>query len=423
MPRSLPQAKHWMLTLYNSTKAHVQAWFDTHKSKIESCAACTDVGELDHDHIHIMVSMKELTSGKFFQDTLSPQVHMEVARRYKQCYMYVLGEGEHAANKEVFIEYRTPKVSRATVNRVKSDVFWKAVQGAKSEVEIKEVLKRPGYEGFIPMLKQAKFFIRETLSRNMIRPVPRMVVWLNGHTGTGKSLLANKFMDLHQPSSAYMCSTAGQISGPDNDPRSVLLDDFNIALTPLTTLFNLTDQYNKTIDVKGSYMWYHADFIFITTIYSPYHVAGMEQTYCTPHRKISDHDQEQLSRRINLYIKTASPIPNNLDGYRVMHPDGTPDELIPKMNLEEMIAYIDGIYSDWENRANENNTEVQNNNINIAEHTQTPQQEEEEIPRDLQRALVLTSALGMPTMLPDQDADDEEAGPASSSSSSNAASD
>lgn len=170
-------------------------------------------------------------------------------------------------------------------------------------------------------------------------------------------------------------------------------------------------------------MWFHADFVFITTIYSPYNVVGMEQTYTTPHRKITDHDQDQLSRRINLYIKTASPVPNNVDGYRVMHPDGTPDELIPKMNLDEMIAYIDSIYKSWEQKYyeeqlnnEENYHEVENNNINTAVHEQNPQPEEESIPHELARAVALTSTLGMPDIIHDDD--EEEAGPASSSSSS-----
>lgn len=124
------------------------------------------------------------------------------------------------------------------------------------------------------------------------------VHWLWGPTGTGKSREAFE-------SGAIQIDYSNSFFSDWFDSKNVLFDDFRGKI-PYEMLLKLTDGYRGSvpINIKGDYLWWDVDEIWIT---SPYHP---ERVY--RQQNLKDDKIEQLLRRIT-DLRYTGPEGLNID--------------------------------------------------------------------------------------------------------------
>lgn len=137
-----------------------------------------------------------------------------------------------------------------------------------------------------------KFFKGLTVLRSCIRPdrteAPK-IFWLHGKTGTGKTRssfeLANRLGDVW--------ISAGGLQWFDgyDGQRSAIFDDFRAKHVYFPFLLQLLDRYPLSVPIKGGFVKWTPELIFITTPGDPHETFATRKTYIP-------EDINQLIRRI-----------------------------------------------------------------------------------------------------------------------------
>lgn len=121
---------------------------------------------------------------------------------------------------------------------------------------------------------------------------PPKVFWIHGPTGVGKTRLAHKLCArVNDGVSPWISSkTLDWFDGYDGQ-RCVILDELRAKDVNFAWLLRLLDRYTLDVPIKGAFVQWCPEFIFITTSYGP------TDTFATRNEH-KPEDLEQLRRRI-----------------------------------------------------------------------------------------------------------------------------
>ncbi len=120
---------------------------------------------------------------------------------------------------------------------------------------------------------------------------PPKVFWLHGPTGVGKTRLAHELGQILAPRDVWISN--GDLEWHDgyDGQRCVILDELRAKNCKFVWLLRLLDRYPLNAPVKGAFVNWNPEFIFITSSHSP------DECFAT--RKLhKPEDMEQLNRRI-----------------------------------------------------------------------------------------------------------------------------
>lgn len=325
------QWQRWALTVFQTPKEEVEAWFNANKHDLIACAACEDLTKEDPEHPKYHIHLAFQTDRPRTFTTVKrwfPKAHIEPMKR-EAYYDYVLGKKEHPDRKvkKVFIEYNIPDISTRSRQRAQQEEFWGLVQKMKTKQEARALLSsEPRFATYIPQLPRIDYYIDSTQNTNGKRNFKRLVIWISGRPGSGKSYLLHTFRDTCKPSANYTFSPSQQLSGPTNCCKTATFDDWDYAHCPKQLFFNLLDNYNIDVDVKGGHLFWDPDYVVVTSVFQPSGISQLD--------KWNDHDQQQILRRISLFVVCQN------QKYYKSDSNGDVDQNQNAMDLAGCLAWI-----------------------------------------------------------------------------------
>lgn len=167
----------------------------------------------------------------------------------------------------------------------------------------------------------------------------RLVYWLYGPTGSGKTRYAVELLEANMPGN--WCVLGGDMKtflNGYNGQRGVVFDDYRSGSMRFERLLQLTDGYRAFVNIKGGFCEWMADTIIITAPVKP------EEMFVNRETNEPWDNLDQLLRRIDVllefprgdateffYEAPALPGPNDV-------PHLSPEPTAP----EEMISVITG---------------------------------------------------------------------------------
>lgn len=170
----------------------------------------------------------------------------------------------------------------------RSDLI-KTVQALREGQTLEEIAQTE--DGAVNLVKHFKGFIHlQNLLLNSAPLRKKTVLWLHGHTGAGKTRAAIEF--------AQQLGEPYWISGRDlswfdgyNGQRVAIIDDFRWRHIPFSFLLRVLDRYELQVPIKGGFVRWNPQFIFITT------PKTILETF--DHEFRDPEDLKQVQRRVN----------------------------------------------------------------------------------------------------------------------------
>lgn len=140
-----------------------------------------------------------------------------------------------------------------------------------------------------------KYFKGLTVYKSLIAPPRQLmaptVYWLYGKTGTGKTRCAIELGNLCHPNSVWISNDSLQWFDGYDGQTCAIFDDFRPKGVRFNFLLRLLDMYPLRVPIKGAYVAWRPELIFITTPNS------IECTFAKRAEHIPE-DIAQLERRI-----------------------------------------------------------------------------------------------------------------------------
>jgi hypothetical protein len=159
--------------------------------------------------------------------------------------------------------------------------------------------------------------------------VKRNIYWYHGTTATGKTFIARNQMnrlahDLHCSWIDFPIQNGGSnwFDPKVGEARIFLFEELRGGSLQLNHLLMLFDQYSCTLPIKGGLAPWNAEFIFVTTPYSP------QETF----RFVENEKINQLIRRLKVIAEFRH---DEWWGYQVMLHKGSREDLIEPLWEEE----------------------------------------------------------------------------------------
>lgn len=241
-----------------------------YQPEIDEVYACDDIGEAtERPHVHLYVKFKTRKSLSFLQKTFGKGHHYLIVKNPEGAKKYVLGLGEHAETKHVFVnqgpnEADPPKAKKPSL----FEQFWKEFKaGPKTLERVDQMLDEEKYYSLILQKRNIKNHVNDTYQLN-IKPIPnRTKIWLCGPAGCGKSSLARMIASAFPSISLCQVSAGGQLNGYRPGCTSALFDDLELNnVRSRETLFGWFDNFENQADVKGSSTIINAPLILVTRV-------------------------------------------------------------------------------------------------------------------------------------------------------------
>lgn len=204
----------------------------------------------------------------------------------------------------------TPQDSRAYCSKQDPEPFEHGElpkQGKRSDLENASekilngaTLRELAHDGNATMI--VKYFKGLTTLRSLVRPPrngPPTVFWLHGPTGTGKTRTAMECGRLLSQGVDDIWVSSGTLRWFDgyDGQRVAVFDDFRSKhVSSFAFLLRLLDRYPTNVEIKGGFVNWTPDVIFITSSKHP------DQTFETRKNFIPE-DLAQLHRRLTRIIE------------------------------------------------------------------------------------------------------------------------
>ena len=289
-----------------------QQWYDTQKDQIERIAICQDTApKTGRIHWHIACVTKNPKSLRYWIKQFGEQskwrwYNMTPSRARINVFNYVLGQGKNQkknALKTVILKINTDGYTIQQGTRKDFYLEWRQNPTISHAMEMWDTDK---YCTMISELKHIRNYVALQKTNQHTRDKRRMVMWLWGSTGAGKSYWARQFMAKYQdltgkPGMNIDLSPTGQISMLNGDEGCVLLDDVKLASIDIQRFLNILDTYPMTMDVKGSAAHYDPDVVIVTCLEHP---ANIHLKW--PRWK---DDYQQVARRVTHEISVTKTSP------------------------------------------------------------------------------------------------------------------
>lgn len=256
-------------------------------------------------------------------------------------------DGHHAHVEEV----RSPK---EWINYVKKNGDW--VDCGENPVQNQRMDRKERLQFFVnhslrECMESGQFSIfeltrRQTLLQQLQVVEPqwpvykaRVVYWLHGPTGSGKTRYAADLMEANFPGEWVICGGDMKqfINGYTNQ-KGVIFDDFRCGCMRFERLLQLTDGYRSFVNVKGGYTEWVADTIVFTAPVPP------EEMFVNHETNEPWENLDQLLRRIAVVLKfplqeetefymEEAPVPGPHDV-----PWLSPESTVPVETIESVIT-------------------------------------------------------------------------------------
>ena len=300
------KARHriWHLTIFNTTRESLLMKIHSFEDRLSRGICCEDRAPGSGTvHFHLaLVCINKVTFSilkKHFGPTINVKVHS--LETMKTLFKYVAGKGSHRENKQVIFQKNavfTEKIESATRQE-----FHQEFNKNMNTLHLVNLLKQPKYASQKDQIRHCLAMIALANSFDPIRSHPRVVAWVYGESGSGKSLLGHtlrrEYMKrFFKPARVMTISnTAGQFGGVIGDEGMVLIDDLKLHKVDVQDLLVVCDQYNQSIDVKRTTVAYQPDIIMVTSIFPP--------DFMPPEirQKWGESELIQLNRRLTYTIQ------------------------------------------------------------------------------------------------------------------------
>lgn len=325
--------KMWHIIIHNKTRDEVLRMINGALPRFTRCIACEDEGEETHNtHYHIGIVMKSSTTMGGVKALFCEDAHVKYCKNLANLFNYIRGTGNHGDFKEVIFRH--------------NDYVTKRIGTGIRQRFLEEWWTNPTMEHFYEMVKTREWMTccdqrkhLESIVDNLnkwkhIRERDRVILWISGTTGTGKSYLAHHMMEEWQKrtgtlaKSATISSTAGQLVGLKREEKMVLFDDIKVEKIVVQDLLQVVDQYILTVDVKGSEAHYDPDLVVVTCLNRAEDIGNLRSNW-------EQKEVNQLIRRITHTIDVSRE--NNTIKYKVT--DKRRGETITE-NMNEAIEII-----------------------------------------------------------------------------------
>lgn len=265
------RSRAWCFTLNNYTQEEVD------KLKLYPCDYMLfgyEVGEEGTPHLQGFFYAGTQRVLSAIKKKTSDRIHLENARDIPASIAYCKKDGN-------FFEQGDPpnQGKRADLDGLKEMI--------EKRAPMKEVAQA-NFGAFLQFHKGLKIYHELCFEpRDHTQPPPQ-VIWLFGSTGTGKSAYPYK----HHPQADIYVKPPGQWFDGYQQQPAVVLDDFDPSHMCFRNLLHLLDRYPHKVPVKGSFVEFNSNYIYITSDKPP------QEMY--PNR----HELLQLQRRISKLIYT-----------------------------------------------------------------------------------------------------------------------
>lgn len=263
--------KMWHVVIHNKTREQVLQMINNALPRMTRCIACEDEGEQTHTtHYHIGMVLKTSTTMGGIKGLFGEDAHVKWCKNLANLFNYIRGDGTHSDFKEVIFklnDYVTKKIGTGLRQRFFEE-WWKT----PTMDHFYEMVAQREWMTCCDQRKHIEAVVDNLNKWKHIREKERVIVWISGSTGSGKSYLAHKLMDKFQNVTKSLATTAtistscGQLVGLSRNEKMVVFDDIKLEKIVLQDLLQVTDQYILTLDVKGSQAHYDPDLVIITCL-------------------------------------------------------------------------------------------------------------------------------------------------------------
>lgn len=154
----------------------------------------------------------------------------------------------------------------------------------------------------VPQLAKAISILQNELG-NVERQPPE-VYWFYGPTGTGKTRTAYKEAKEEYPNSYWISHESSEWFDGYTDQRCCILDDIRSNTWPMPRLLRILDRYPIQVPIKGGFVWWRPERIYIT---APGRPEDIYKNYTTG--QPFDHI-EQLIRRVTKFVSFEETEPS-----------------------------------------------------------------------------------------------------------------
>lgn len=248
-------AKHWCWTLNNPTEQEIDEIDALGEELPEPFVYIVyghELGESGTPHLQGYAALSVRKRLPYIKDAISARIHAEGAKGTpKQASSYCKKDGD-------FKEFGKLPNSQGQRNDLKA-VAMQISQGT-SMAQIAESHPTELIRHYSGILKTKQLYRPK-------RKVPHPEIWvLWGKTGTGKTRRVWEFADLDEL--WVSPGVGGWFDGYDQQP-AVLFDDFDGSWFKLSYLLKLLDRYVFKVPVKGSFVWWCPNTIYITSNLKP----------------------------------------------------------------------------------------------------------------------------------------------------------
>lgn len=285
-----------------------KAWYEANAGDISRLAVCKDIAPTTgRVHWHIAVIFNQVKSLKYLTDRWSREskwrwFNTNNRQAVRNIFNYVLGKGKNQHKNELKEVIICEGVEGYTVRAGKRQEFYDDWWKQPTMDHAIDLMKTDKYRTMIGELKHIKYFLAQSGPRKHTRQLKRMVIWLWGGTGTGKTFWAKHFMDNYEeltgkPATDIDLSPSGQVTQLHGDEGCVVMDDIKLAVVDIQRLLILMDTYPTNIDIKGGNANYDPDVVIVTCTVHPASIGDKWQRW--------KDDYQQVARRVTHIIQAV----------------------------------------------------------------------------------------------------------------------
>lgn len=334
-PRLGQPHKIWSITVFQTTEDQLRHILETNEHKFTRCAACIDEAPTTEGiHFHIAVVFHNAMRYGAVKEIFGETSHVEwrAQKDIQNIFNYVLGKGNHADFKKTI--YEKNAVTTYKVKSGKKIEFYDEWRKNRSLNHYLHLIQDPKWIEFNTeykhIVEEINLYKREVHERKF----KRIIVWVYGKPGSGKSRMAhnlmqrwtNDYFPFDHAGEASASSTAGQVFGLQGDENMVLIDDLKVDKMQTQDVLKLLDQYPQPQDIKGSWAHYDPDLVIVTCVNPPDMLGNMWQ----------GEKVVQLKRRLTYSIRVR-PDEDINHPYRWYDFAGN---LLGDMNMEQTVTTL-----------------------------------------------------------------------------------
>lgn len=243
------RSKHWQFTWNNYTPFNI-LYLSSLVARVEEVVYCGwgyEVGAQGTPHLQGLLSVDPKKSMRQILDIIQSPIHVEVARDVKALL-------EYNEKDENYVEFGSRPVGKGH----RSDLT-----ALKNDLDKKRPLKNIADTHFSNFIRYHRGINEYRRLVSVPRDFKTLVIVYHGPTGSGKTrAVVDNATDL------WSYSSDGWFDGYDQH-KQVIFDDFSGSEFKLNYLLKLLDRYPMQVKVKGGFVNWAPEEIYITSNLNP----------------------------------------------------------------------------------------------------------------------------------------------------------